>query len=208
MPHKEPRDISSFEIKYAAHYQYFLKLKEFGKDFKKRSDGTILAIILLILFILLALALLWWFWPLCCTVIIKEPPPPPMEDSEVRWGEKGSTEEGAKLEKAKNARVKMPEQEPSEGMSPSIWRTRGESASFNWESLFPWIQQAPELSQPRDSNEPVEMLDHENPLAWPVYSGKDDSGTCSPAHASQPRIIEAGLFLFDTACEAKGKSHF
>ncbi|KAH0623052.1 hypothetical protein JD844_030956 [Phrynosoma platyrhinos] len=34
-----------------------------------------------------------------------------MEDSEVRWGEKGSTEEGAKLEKAKNARVKMPEQE-------------------------------------------------------------------------------------------------
>ncbi|XP_039624421.1 anthrax toxin receptor 1-like isoform X1 [Polypterus senegalus] len=30
---------------------------------------------------------------------------------EVRWGEKGSTEEGAKLEKAKNARVKLPEQE-------------------------------------------------------------------------------------------------
>lgn len=30
---------------------------------------------------------------------------------EVRWGEKGSTEEGAKLEKAKNARVVMPEQE-------------------------------------------------------------------------------------------------
>ncbi|XP_017319405.1 anthrax toxin receptor 1 [Ictalurus punctatus] len=30
---------------------------------------------------------------------------------EVRWGEKGSTEEGAKLEKPKNAVVKMPEQE-------------------------------------------------------------------------------------------------
>ncbi|XP_056447843.1 anthrax toxin receptor 1-like [Gadus chalcogrammus] len=30
---------------------------------------------------------------------------------EVRWGEKGSTEEGAKLEKAKNAKVKMPAQE-------------------------------------------------------------------------------------------------
>uniref|UniRef100_A0A8C7S2P0 Anthrax toxin receptor 1 n=1 Tax=Oncorhynchus mykiss TaxID=8022 RepID=A0A8C7S2P0_ONCMY len=30
---------------------------------------------------------------------------------EVRWGDKGSTEEGAKLEKAKNARVRMPEQE-------------------------------------------------------------------------------------------------
>ncbi|TRZ03645.1 hypothetical protein DNTS_008604 [Danionella cerebrum] len=35
---------------------------------------------------------------------------------EVRWGEKGSTEEGAKLEKPKNAVVKMPEEEyePSE----------------------------------------------------------------------------------------------
>ncbi|MED6246090.1 Anthrax toxin receptor 1, partial [Ataeniobius toweri] len=30
---------------------------------------------------------------------------------EVRWGEKGSTEEGAKLDKPKNAIVKMPEQE-------------------------------------------------------------------------------------------------
>uniref|UniRef100_A0A3Q1IWU7 Anthrax toxin receptor 1 n=1 Tax=Anabas testudineus TaxID=64144 RepID=A0A3Q1IWU7_ANATE len=30
---------------------------------------------------------------------------------EVRWGDKGSTEEGAKLEKAKNARVVMPSQE-------------------------------------------------------------------------------------------------
>ncbi|CAL9708422.1 unnamed protein product [Knipowitschia caucasica] len=30
---------------------------------------------------------------------------------EVRWGEKGSTDEGAKLEKAKNAKVKMPDQE-------------------------------------------------------------------------------------------------
>lgn len=27
---------------------------------------------------------------------------------QVRWGDKGSTEEGAKLEKAKNARVMMP----------------------------------------------------------------------------------------------------
>lgn len=30
---------------------------------------------------------------------------------QVRWGGKGSTEEGAKLEKPKNAVVKMPEQE-------------------------------------------------------------------------------------------------
>ncbi|XP_056288645.1 anthrax toxin receptor 1-like [Pseudoliparis swirei] len=37
---------------------------------------------------------------------------------EVRWGDKGSTEEGAKLEKAKNARVVMPEEEFEEFDQP------------------------------------------------------------------------------------------
>ncbi|NXE20961.1 ANTR2 protein, partial [Ardeotis kori] len=36
---------------------------------------------------------------------------------EVRWGDKGSTEEGARLEKAKNAVVKLPE-EPEEPFHP------------------------------------------------------------------------------------------
>lgn len=37
--------------------------------------------------------------------------------SQVRWGDKGSTEEGARLEKAKNAVVKLPE-EPEEPFHP------------------------------------------------------------------------------------------
>ncbi|XP_049595016.1 anthrax toxin receptor 1 [Syngnathus scovelli] len=53
---------------------------------------------------------------------------------EVRWGDKGSTEEGAKLEKAKNAQVVMPEEEPEPPPSRPRYQMKRPVHTHKWYS--------------------------------------------------------------------------
>ncbi|XP_022111829.1 anthrax toxin receptor 1-like [Acanthaster planci] len=92
--------------------------------------GAVLGVLLT--FLILGLLALWWFWNILCCVVVKAPPSPPPQEPEspsgkkwpavnasvyggggiggmkpvtVRWGDKGCTEGGSHLEKAKDAKV-------------------------------------------------------------------------------------------------------
>ncbi|XP_071808768.1 anthrax toxin receptor 1-like [Asterias amurensis] len=96
-----------------------------------KPDVTGVVLGFLLAFLVLGLLLLWWFWQLLCCVVVTSPPPPidepqspsakkwpavnasvyggggvgGMKPVTVRWGDKGCTEAGSHLEKAKNAKV-------------------------------------------------------------------------------------------------------
>ncbi|XP_027554254.1 anthrax toxin receptor 2 isoform X3 [Neopelma chrysocephalum] len=102
---------------------------------------------------------------------------------EVRWGDKGSTEEGARLEKAKNAVVKLPE-EPEEPFHPKPPKPKPTSPAMQqkWytpikgrlDALWALLRRQYDrvsLMRPQQGDEPVPSLPGPPPGAGPQDTG-------------------------------------
>ncbi|KAE8618754.1 hypothetical protein XENTR_v10009484 [Xenopus tropicalis] len=118
---------------------------------------------------------------------------------EVRWGERGSTEEGAKLEKAKNAKVKMPEQE-FEFPSPKILNNNlpKSNSSRKWYSPIKgkldalWVLLRKGYSrvsvmrpQPGDKGRCINFTRESKPMPprYPLNNAPLISAPCSPIYS-------------------------
>lgn len=77
---------------------------------------------------------------------------------QVRWGDKGSTEEGAKLEKAKNARVVMPAQEYDPPPPLSYYHTHKTIRPQKWYSPIKVLQIFHFLNELNDIYSLVQLL--------------------------------------------------
>lgn len=92
---------------------------------------------------------------------------------QVRWGEKGSTEEGARLEKAKNAVVTVPEEEPE---LPKSRRAAAAAPSYHQNKWYTPIKVGPHALQLTAS--PDDDDDDDGICSW--FTRQGQMATYSP----------------------------
>ncbi|KAL7982149.1 hypothetical protein Chor_001206 [Crotalus horridus] len=97
---------------------------------------------------------------------------------EVRWGDKGSTEEGARLEKAKNAVVKLPEEVDEPGRLDALWALL--RRQYDRVSLMR-PQQGDEFLSTDTSSEPRVFIRQEMESRFPGMLKRNRTETC-PCH--------------------------
>ncbi|KAF3850751.1 hypothetical protein F7725_012523 [Dissostichus mawsoni] len=149
---------------------------------------------------------------------------------EVRWGEKGSTEEGAKLEKAKNAKVKMPDQEYvdapmrvlNNGMQKPPGPGSGTHPSSKLDALWVLLRKGYDrvsVMRPHPGDKMHELHPHEVSLSWlprlqpaPISHLQPSQKPPSPAghppsEPQQPPVISIVLLLQPPTAASHPSSH-